>query len=108
MSDFNVGARKKMAARDNIFTITSVINEIIAKKQELVLSIFDYRQMFDALDVQKSMSELFELGIDNRDLCLLYKSNKEVATSVNTEYGDTEMTTIKNNNMQGDCQKRRI
>lgn len=102
MTDFNVGACKKMAARDNIFIVSAVINEALNDDKDVVVSVFDYQQMFDALDIKKAISGIFDLGIQNRDLCLWYNSNEKVETTVQTEAGETKPVTIKDNNMQGD------
>lgn len=95
MTELNLGARKKMAACDNISIVSAVINEALNDDKDVVVSVFDYKQMFDALDIKKAISGIFDLGIQNKDLCLWYNSNEKVVTTVQTEAGEAKPVTIK-------------
>lgn len=62
---------------------------------------FDYKQMFNAVDVRKSITEVYNLGVRNEDLCLMYKSNQKVSTNVRSDNGDSEYNANHDNNLQG-------
>lgn len=108
MTEFNVGAQRNKAARDNIFVINSIINENLqdmkANKQtkNLVLQIYDYKQMFDALNSRKAIGDLFDKGVKNDDLLVIYEANKDIVAQVKIDEGVSEEFFLEENILQGD------
>ena len=72
------------------------------KKGAVALQIYDYKQMFDAINLEQAANDIFDAGVNDDNLILLYKANEDVKMAVNTPYGLTERQTIKNVVLQGD------
>ena len=58
--------------------------------------------MFDAINLEEALSDIFDVGVTDDNLALLYKANKEIKMAVKTEYGLTERQTIGDVILQGD------
>ena len=104
MSDCQMGGRKKKGCRNNIFIINGLIHDAMKsnKSKPLLIGVFDYRQMFDSINLQQALSDLYDVGVDDDTLVLLYKANNEVYMSVKTPSGLTERQLITNSVLQGD------
>ena len=103
MSDSNVGARRNKNIRNHIFILNGIITEVITNKSSSIdIEILDYRQCFDSMWLEESMNDLWEAGIQDNNLALIYKMNDEVQVAVKTPFGLTERTTINKIVMQGE------
>ena len=49
----------------------------------ITLFITDYRQMFDSIDLEQAISDIFDAGVNDDNLVLLHKANEEVNMAVN-------------------------
>jgi hypothetical protein len=58
--------------------------------------------MFDSIDLVKALSDLYDVGVNDESLALLYKANHEIQMSVKTPSGLTERHTVKDIVLQGD------
>ena len=95
MSDCQMGGRKKKGCRNNIFIINGIIHDVS-------LQICDYRQMFDAINLKQAINDIYDVGINDDNLPLLYEANKHIKMAVNTPHGLSERQTIENVVLQGD------
>ena len=104
MSDSQMGGRKGRGCRNNIFIINGIINDVLKskKKKPVVFQQFDYKQMFDGINLEQAISDVYEAGLKDDNLSLIYKANKEIYMSVNTPNGLTDRQTLKNVVLQGD------
>ena len=103
MSDSNVGARKDKNIRNHIFVLNGVINEAVNKKKHGIdIQILDYKQCFDSMWMEECMNDLWEAGIQDDKLALIYKMNEETNVSVKTPFGFTESEVVKRVVMQGE------
>ena len=104
MSDCQMGARKMKGCRNNIFIINGIIHDVISskKKHPVVLQIYDYKQMFDAIHLEQALSDIYEYGLNDDNLSLIYQANRDVRMAVNTPNGLTERRSLKNVVLQGD------
>lgn len=104
MSDCQMGGRKRKGCRNNIFIINGIIHDVMSskKKKPALLQIYDYRQMFDAINLEQALSDIFDAGLDDDNLALIYRGNKEISMAVNTPSGLTERQCIKNVVLQGE------
>ena len=66
-----------------------------------IAQIYDVSQCFDSLWLQEVLNELYELGIDNDHMVLLYEENKKNFVAVKTSYGLTDKFEIEESVMQG-------
>ena len=72
MSDFQMGGRKNKGCRNNILIINGIIHEVLSRKNNtpVLLQIYDYRQMFDAINLEEAINDAFDVGL-NVTICLL-------------------------------------
>ena len=71
-------------------------------KTPVVLQIYDYQQMFDYINLQEALSDIYNVGINDDTLVLLHQANAEVHMTVKTPTGLTERQTVKDIVLQGD------
>ena len=104
MSDCQMGARKAKGCKNNIFVVNGIIHEVLKSKNmtPVVLQIYDYSQMFDSINLQEALSDIYNAGVNDDSLTLLHQANAEVHMSVKTPSGLTERQTIKDIVLQGD------
>ena len=104
MSDSNVGARKKKNIRNHIFVINAIIHDVLSSKgkKEIDIQIMDYKQCFDSMWLKETMNDLYEAGIKDDHLAILYEANKEVKIAVKTPNGLTDRVKVEEIILQGD------
>ena len=103
MSDSNVGARKHKNIRNHLFVINGIINDVLAKKDESIdIQILDYRQCFDSMWLEETVNDLWEAGITDDNLALIFKANEFVNVGVKTPFGMTERRVLEKIVMQGE------
>ena len=102
LTDSNVGARKGRNIRDNIFVLNAVTNSVLKGNEEAVdLQLFDVEKCFDALWVEECINDLYDAGLDNDKLPLLFLENQNANCAVKTNNGVSRRINIKNIVMQG-------
>ena len=104
MSNCNIGGRKGRGCRDNIFLINGIIHEVLSSKNKnpVTFQVYDYTQMFDTISLEEAISDLFDVGVKDDTLLLLYEANNSVNMSVKTPYGNSKRKIITNSFLQGD------
>ena len=88
LTDGNVGARKDRSVRDNIFVLSAIINSVSTSTCEAIqVQVLDATKCFDKLWLQACINSLYEAGIDNDTLNLLYMENRnaQVAVKINNK-----------------------
>ena len=58
--------------------------------------------MFDSIDLKQAISDIFDAGVNDDNLALLYKANEEIHMAVKTATGLTKRQVIKDIVLQGD------
>ena len=102
LTDSNVGGRKGRNIRDNIFVINAITNSIKNGAEESCdIKVYDVNKCFDALWTHECINTLYELGVNNDNLVLLYEETKNAMIAIKTANGLTERKTIQNVIMQG-------
>ena len=107
MNNANITTVPKRGSRlllENERGINGIIHEVLSKKKNspVLLQIYDYRQMFDAIGLEEAISDAFDVGMDDDNLSLIYDANKEIQMAINTPSGLTERQILKNVVLQGD------
>ena len=89
MSYSNVGGRKKISSINHIFVINGIIHETLSSKnvKPVTIQIFDFKQMFDSMDLKEAVPNLYDSGMKYDTLALLYEANKNVKVKVKSPYG---------------------
>ena len=102
LTDSNVGAMKGRNIRDNIFVLNAVTNSVIKGKEEPVdVQLFDVEKCFDALWMEECINDIYEAGVDNDKLNLLFLEKQNAKVSVKTSKGLSKRISIRNIVMQG-------
>ena len=102
LSDANVGARKGRNIRDNLFVVNAITNSIKRGSQEAVdICAYDAEKCFDALWTYECINDLFDAGLQNDRLTLLFIMNQSAQVAIKTPHGITERVSILNIIMQG-------
>ena len=104
MSDSQVGARKRKNVRNHIWIVNGIIRDVLAtkKKTPVDIQIFDYRQCFDSLWLSECLNDIYESGLKDDKLALIYNINSKVDFKVKTPVGMTNSEVIENVICQGD------
>ena len=58
------------------------------------ICVYDVRKCFDKLWMEECINDLFEAGLTNDKLCLIYHSNKTARIAIKTPSGMTERFSI--------------
>jgi hypothetical protein len=66
------------------------------------IQFLDYHQCFDSMWLEECVNDLYDSGVKNPNLALIYEANKTNKVSVMTPAGLRERETIKNIVMQGE------
>ena len=79
MSDSNIGARKKRNIRNHIYVVNSIIHDVLSKKsnEPVDIMVLDYKQMFDSEWLSECLNDVYETGVTDDKLALLYEANRE-------------------------------
>ena len=102
LTDCNVGSRKKRNIRDNLLVMNAIMN--LSKKgidKPCDICVYDIYKCFDSLWLEECNNDLFEAGLTNDKLCLLYYQNKTARIAINTPSGRTDRVGIHNTVMRG-------
>ena len=103
MSDSNIGARKGKNIRNHIFILNGIINEVNNNKNRAIdVVILDYKQCFDGMWLQDSLNDLYDAGVKDRNLAIIYEANRKNKVAVKTPNDITDRIEIENLVMQGE------
>ena len=104
MSDCQMGGRRGKGCRTNIWILNGIIYENIRKKnmKPISLQFYDYKQMFDSVNLEEAINDIFDYGVKDDDLHLIYKANHKIHMAIKTPGGLTDRQTIENCLLQGD------
>ena len=104
MSDSQVGGRKGKNVRNHTWVLNGIICDVLStnKKKPVDIQILDYKQCFDTLWLQECLNDLYDSGVNDDKLALLYKVNSNVKVAVKTPVGKTERKDIHDVITQGD------
>ena len=104
MSDSNVGARKRKNIRNHIFVINGIIHDVLStkNKKSIDIQILDYKQCFDSMWLKETMNDLFEAGVQDDQLGVLFEANKEINLAIKTPNGLTDRVKVEEIILQGD------
>ena len=104
MSDGSVGGRKGRRIQDHLFIVNGVIFEHTRSKssKNISISIYDAKQCFDSLWQSHIVNDLYEAGVQNDHLSLLWKINQVNKLAVKTHAGVSQRTEVNQIVCQGD------
>ena len=102
MTDCNVGSRKRRNIKDNLFVINAVSNEARLKTNEACdICVYDVKKCHHTLWLHECINDLWEAGIQDDKLVLLFLENKSAQIAIKTASGTCERISIHNKIMHG-------
>ena len=101
MSCSQVGARKNKNIRDHNWMINNIVLEAVRKNIQAEIIVSDYKQAFDTLNTESVLTDLYDSGVKDNELNLIYEADSTHFVKVNSPVGLTGETTIKNKILQG-------
>ena len=104
MSESQVGARKKRGIRNHLFVLYSIINSVVQKESLPVdIQIYDLKQCFDSLWLVQCCNYLYEAGVTNDKLAMIYEGNmtNKISVKLPGEAGVTDSAVIEECVLQG-------
>ena len=92
MTDCQMGARKGKGCRSIIWIINGIIHETMKseKMRSVVFQFSDYRQMFDSINLEEAISDIYNCRLIDDNLQLIHKANDEIHMAIKTEGGLTD------------------
>ena len=102
MSDAQIGARRKKNIRNHLFILNGVINEAVHKGRAIDILMYDYKQCFDTLWLEECINDLYDAGIQDDKLALIFEVNKKNKVAVKTPFGITPRANIDQIVLQGE------
>ena len=102
MGQFQVGNQKGRNIRDHTLVVHSALKEAEERKIDVdVLFIDINKQCFDSIWLDEATNDLYDSGVQSRNLNLLYEGNKKTRMCVETSYGKSERVELNKVVMQG-------
>ena len=96
MSDSQVGTRKKRSIRNHLFVLNSVINSVMKKEGRAIdIQFYDIKKCFDTLWLHQCCNYLYEAGIKDDNLSLIYKGNSVNRITVLSPAGASKEAEIR-------------
>ena len=104
MSDCQMGGRRNKGCKNNLFILNGIIHEVTRSKKNkpITIQFYDYKQMFDSINLKEAICDIFDAGLNDVNLNILYKANKEINMAVKTLHGLTDRQTVSDLVLQGD------
>ena len=89
VSKFQGGGKTDRSPNDQLFLLRGALDHMSYLKKTVYITLYDYQQAFDSLWLKDCILSLWNLGIRNSYLPLIYKLNERAVVTVNTPYGRT-------------------
>ena len=98
------GAEKEKDVRITFFILNGLIHDVLSSKKmkPITLQFYDYSQMFNSINLKEAISDIYNTGVNDDNLALIYRANEEVHMAVKTANGLSERQVVRNSVLQGD------
>ena len=88
MSDSQVGARPRRGIRNHLFVINSILHSVKKKEGNPIdIEMIDIRKCFVSLWLEDCINHLYEAGIQDDKLSLIYEGNTKNEVAIQTPVG---------------------
>ena len=105
MSDSNIGGRKKRMAKDHLFVVYGIINDVVnGKSTSIDIRVKDIEKAFDKLWLEETLNDLCDTiskQKQNNKISLLYELNRRTDVAIKSPAGLTERKTFEDVVQQG-------
>ena len=96
MVKFQAGGMRGKGVTDNLFVLRSITDHSEYLGKELWISFYDIEKCFDSLWLEDCINSLWNCGVQNDILYLIYLLNRNADIIAKTPFGDAEAFTIPN------------
>ena len=101
MTPFQTGGVKGKGITDNLFILRGLIDHSKYLQKEIWITFYDIEKCFDSLWLEDCINSLYENGVKNDMLDLIYKMNHKAEIVVRTPFGDCNPIFVENIVRQG-------
>ena len=85
-----------------MFIVFGIINEVLRKGSNIDVEILDFKECFDSMWLEETVNDLYETGLNNDNLNVVYELNKNNKVAVVTPHGLTDRVDINRIVLQGE------
>ena len=96
MSNFQNGGAKGKGVVDNLFILRALFDHAKYLNKELWLTFYDIEKCFDSLWLDDCINSLWENGVKDDTLSLIYYLNEKANVVAKTPFGDTDPLSFMN------------
>ena len=89
MTKFQTEGVKNKGVVDNLFVLRGLIDHSKYLKKELWITLYDIEKCFDSLWLEDCINSLWQCGVDDDILYLIYLLNRKANIIVRTPFGNT-------------------
>ena len=101
ISKFQNGGMKGEGVVDSLFILMATVNHATYLSKELLITFYDIEKCFDSLWFEDCINSLWDLGVKDGTLFLIYLINTQASVKIKTPMGDTYPLILSNLVMQG-------
>ena len=103
ISDSQVGGRFAFSLRNHLFIVYSVINAVLNNKEtpSVDIHLYDLRKCFDGLWLEECCNNLYEAGVTDDKLAMIFEGNRTNRVAIKTPGGMTHRVMMNRIVMQG-------
>ena len=102
LTNSNEGSRKRRNIRDNLFVINAIANSSKKNNKESTgINVYYVIKCFDSLWLSECLNDLFDAGLTNDKLSLLFLENSNAQVAAKSASGISRRIPIRNIIMQG-------
>ena len=100
-SKFQNGGMKGKGVVDSLFILRATVNHAKYLNKELLITFYDIEKCFDSLWLEDCINSLWDLGVKDDTLFLIYLMNTKASVTLKTPMGDTYPLILSNVVKQG-------
>ena len=101
INKFQAGGRAERGTVDHLFIARAVIDYYKYLKVPLYITLYDYKQAFDSLWLDDCILSMWNIGVRNEMLPLIYKLNLNAEVTIKTPFGPADSFLVKKLVKQG-------
>ena len=101
MSNFQNGGSKGKGVVDNLFLLRALIDHSKYMGKQLWLTFYDTEKCFDSSCIEDCINSLWDNGVRDDTLSLIYNLNVKANITIKTPFGDTQVLPLENLVKQG-------
>ena len=101
ISKFQNGGMKGKGVVDSLFILRAIVNHAKYFEQRIIDYLLRHRKCFDSLWLEDCINSLWDLGVKDDTLFLVYLMNTKASVTIKTPVGDTYPLILSNLVKQG-------